>query len=194
MKETDFDAELLASNLLGANNLTELYEKEKILTNAKMIALQDNVVDGNLDYAHLKAIHYFLFSDIYVWAGKDRNEANIIAKFGKGTTLFTPHGQIPKVSKNLFDALKNENYFTKEDKVTFAKSVAIFMNGLNILHPFREGNGRVQRIFMEYLADNAGYTLSFKETTAEEMQKASIYGAKGNLYLMEQIFTKALQG
>ncbi|MEA1879059.1 MAG: Fic family protein [Campylobacterota bacterium] len=192
MSQTDFDKELLASNLLEAKNLTELYKKEKILTHAKMIALQENCVEGKLDYVHLKAIHYFLFSDVYKWAGKDRYETNIVAKFGKGTTLFTPYDKIPKVSKNLFNALEVERYFKGQDKAIFAKSAAVFMNGLNILHPFREGNGRVQRIFMEYLADNADYTLNFKEITADEMQKASISGANGNLYLMEQIFTKAL--
>ncbi len=40
MSQTDFDKELLTSNLLEAKTLTQLYEKEKILTNAKMIALQ----------------------------------------------------------------------------------------------------------------------------------------------------------
>lgn len=193
MSKTDFDKELLASNLLEARNLTELYQKEKILTNAKMIALQDAPIGGKLDYAHLKAIHYFLFSDVYTWAGKDRYESNIVAQFGKGITLFTPYEKIPQVSKNLFDALKAEDYFRGQNKITLAKSTAIFMNGVNILHPFREGNGRVQRIFMEYLVDNAGYTLSFKEITAEEMQKASICGANGNLEFMEEIFSKSLQ-
>ena len=192
MSQTDFDKELLVSNLLEAKNLTELYEKEKTLTNAKMIMLQSNPINGELDYTHLKNIHYFLFSNVYTWAGKDRHEANITAKFGKGTTLFTPYYKIPVVSKSLFDALKDENYFKGLNKDEFAKSAAVFMNGLNILHPFREGNGRVQRIFMEYLADSAGYALNFKDISDKEMLKASIYGVKGNLYLMEMIFVRGL--
>ena len=192
MPQTDFDKELLASNLLEAKTLEQLYEKEKILTNAKMIALQNEPIVGCLDYDHLKDIHAYLFSDVYTWAGKDRHEAGIKADFGKGTTLFTSYDKLPQVSKLLFDALKDEQYFQSQNKKTFAKSAAIFMNGLNILHPFREGNGRVQRIFMEYVAKEAGYTLNFKNITAEEMLKASIVGAKGNIYLMEQIFIKSL--
>ncbi len=193
MSQTDFDKELLTSNLLEAKTLTQLYEKEKILTNAKMIALQNDPIVGQLDYVHLKAIHCFLFSDVYTWAGKDRYEANITAEFGKGTTFFTAYDKLPIVAKQLFDALENENYFKGQNKEGFAKSAAVFMNGLNIMHPFREGNGRVQRIFMEYMAKDAGYELSFRDTNADEMLKASIYGARGNLDLMEKIFIKSLK-
>ncbi len=192
MSQTEFDKELLASNKLEAKSLTELYQKEKILTNAKMIALQNEPVVGCLDYVHFKAIHHFLFSDVYTWAGLDRHEAGITATFGKGKTLFTAHDKLATVSKALFDALKDEHYFQGQSREDFSKSAAIFMNGLNILHPFREGNGRVQRIFMEYVSKEAGYELNFKEISSDEMLKASISGAKGNLYFMEKIFDTSL--
>ena len=193
MNENSFDIELINSNLLGAKTLSELYEKEKIATHTKMIALKNRPIEGSLDYVHLKAIHYFLFSDVYSWAGKDRFEVDIKAKFGKGKTVFTPFEKIPDVSKALFDALKEEEFFQGQSKVEFAKSSAIFMNGLNILHPFREGNGRVQRIFMEYLAKNAGYILSFHDIESKDMVLASIRGASGDLKLMGSIFFKSLK-
>jgi len=183
---------LLASNLVQASTLEQLYNKEKILTSAKMIALRKTSIVGQLDYQHLKNIHHFLFVDVYSWAGKDRYEANITAVFGKGTTHFTPYDKLPLVSTALFEALKDEAYFNGQNLDAFAKSAASFMNGLNILHPFREGNGRTQRIFMEYVAKNAGYVLSFHNITAYEMLKASIVGAQGNIYLMEEIFKKSL--
>jgi len=55
----------LATNLLGATTLEGLHQKEKIVTNAKMIALQNTPVVGRLDYDHLKKIHAFLFEDVY---------------------------------------------------------------------------------------------------------------------------------
>jgi len=192
MALTDFDKELLASNLLEAKTLEQLYEKEKTLTNARMIALQNEPVVGCLDYVHLKNIHAYLFSDVYEWAGKDRYEAGISAEFGKGTTRFTNYDKLPEVSNLLFDALKEEQYFQGQNIKTFAKSAAVFMNGLNILHPFREGNGRVQRIFMEYVAKEAGYVLSFKNITAQEMIQASIEGVKGKTMRMEKIFRHSL--
>ena len=193
MSLNSFDEELIASNLLGATNLQELHRKEKVLTNTKMLLLQSNPIEGNLDYDHLKDIHHFLFSEVYSWAGQDRYDANITAKFGKDTTLFTPYDKLPKVSQVLFDALRDENYFKGQAKDEFINSASIFMNGLNILHPFREGNGRVQRIFMQYLANNAGYMLNFEHLTVEEMVEASIHGAKGSLILLREIFMKSIK-
>ena len=193
MPQNSFDTELIDSNLLRAKNLRELYKKEKIITHTKMLSLQETPIEGNLDYQHLKDIHYFLFSEVYTWAGKDRYDANITAKFGKETTLFTAYEKLPEVAKVLFDALREELYFKEQDREDFIKSASSFMNGLNILHSFREGNGRVQRVFMQYLAKNAGYTLSFDEITSREMVKASIQGAQGDLKLFEVIFNKSLQ-
>ena len=55
----------------------------------------------------------------------------------------------------------------------FIQSAASFLNGLNILHPFREGNGRTQRLFMELLAQNAGYPIDLstvsKTTTVQSI-------------------------
>jgi len=194
MSLNSFDKELIDSNLLGATNLHELYQKERLLTNTKMLLLQDTPIEGTLDYKHLKKIHHFLFLEVYSWAGKDRYDANITAKFGKDKTLFTPYEKLPYVAKILFNALKDEDYFKGQDKNEFIQSISIFMNGLNILHPFREGNGRVQRIFMQYLANNAGYVLNFEQITAKEMVESSIQGAKGNLLLLKKIFTKSLRG
>jgi len=192
MPENSFDKELIASNLLGATNLQELHQKEKVLTHTKMLMLKNKPIKGSLDYKHLKDIHRFLFSEVFTWAGQDRYDAHITAQFGKGSTLFTPYEKLPLVSKILFDTLKNENYFKGQNKEDFIESAAIFMNGLNILHPFREGNGRVQRIYMEYLANNAGYLLNFQGVTAEEMVTASIMGANGDTSLLEKIFSKAI--
>jgi fido (protein-threonine AMPylation protein) len=88
MPLNSFDKELISTNLLGATNLKELHRKEKLLTNTKMLSLQENPIEGNLDYRHLKAIHKFLFSEVYSWAGQDRYDAHITAKFGKDTTHY----------------------------------------------------------------------------------------------------------
>lgn len=192
MPANSFDQELLESNLLEAKSLQELHEKEKLLTNIKMQILEEHPIDGCLDYTHLKGIHQFLFSEIYSWAGQDRHDVHITAKFGKDTTLFTSYDKLPRVGKILFQSLKEENYFKGQNKIDFANSASIFMNGLNILHPFREGNGRVQRIFMQYLAINTGYNLNFKDISSKDMVRASIKGAQGDITHLRHIFSKSL--
>ena len=47
------------------------------------------------------------------------------------------------------------------------------MSEINVLPPFREGNGRTQRLFIEYLANIAGYEVNFSDVTAQEMIVAS---------------------
>ncbi len=190
MKESAFDRELLSANMVGAKSLEKLYKIEKTITHSRILALKQRLIEGKLDYTHLKAIHRFLFSDIYSWAGRDRYEANIHADFGKGGTRFTLWHRIPEVSQELFDALFAEHFFAGQSRDMFTKSIASFMNGLNLLHPFREGNGRVQRIFVEYLGSHAGHPLSFDPITAEEMMRASIEGARGHLWVMEALMRK----
>jgi len=193
MSEDSFDKELLDENLIGATSLEDLYQKESVLVGVKLSKIIYQPIDGKLDYIHLKAIHKYLFEDIYSFAGLDRYESNITAKFGKGSTLFTPYEKLPIVSKALFDSLKNEDYFKGQHKEELIKSIAVFMNGLNILHPFREGNGRTQRVFIQYLAKYNGYELNFNDITSKEMILASINGAKGDISLLEKIFQKGMQ-
>ena len=50
------------------------------------------------------------------------------------------------------------------------------MVDLNAVHPFREGNGRTQRVFIEALAHAAGYNLDFSVASRERMIQASIAG------------------
>lgn len=51
--------------------------------------------------------------------------------------------------------------------------LAYYLSEINVLHPFREGNGRAQRLFIEYLADHAGYKVDFSDVTADEIIIAS---------------------
>jgi len=187
----NFDKELLASNLIGAKTIKELSIKERILTTDKIIQIKKNPILGNFDYAHLKEINRLLFEDIYIWAGHDRYDIGYRGVFRKGDTEFTHGKHLPEVANNLFDALKNENYFKHLTKEEFIKSAASFLNGLNILHPFREGNGRTQRLFMELLSQNAGYPIDLSTASKTTTIQACILGAKGKLAGFEKIIEYA---
>lgn len=178
---SDFDRELLSQSLVGAQDMEDLIRKEKLITDLKLTELRQNPIKGNYDYEHLKAIHKELFKDIYVWAGMDRYSIGYRDVFRKGNTEFTHGERLPEIADKLFDALKDENYFKDLNKEAMIKSLASFLNGINILHPFREGNGRTQRLFIEELAKNAGYTLNLSNVSQNIMIQASILGAKGNI-------------
>ncbi len=190
---SDFDRQLLSSNLVGAKSLSELFEIERDITQVKTRELKENPIKGNYDYEHLKSIHRYLFNDIYVWAGFDRYEIGLRGEFRKGDTFFTTGNRLPEVANNLFSALEKENYFKHLSKNDFIKSAASFLNGLNMLHPFREGNGRTQRIFIEQLADNAGYKLNLSKVSKMVMIQASIQAEKGNIKGFEIIIRDNLE-
>lgn len=190
---SDFDRELLSQSLVGAQDIDDLLKKEKLITDLKLTELRQSPIKGNYDYEHLKGIHKELFKDIYVWAGMDRYSIGYRDVFRKGNTEFTHGDRLPEVAAGLFDALKNENYFKELNKEAITKSLASFLNGINILHPFREGNGRTQRLFIEELAKNAGYELNLSNVSQSIMIQASIQGAKGNIKGYEIILKEHLK-
>jgi cell filamentation protein len=65
------------------------------------------------------------------------------------------------------------------------------MVDLNAVHPFREGNGRTQRVFTEALAHEAGHKLDFSVVSRERMIQASIEGNEnGDPSMMRRLFTE----
>jgi len=59
-----------------------------------------------------------------------------------------------------------------------------------VLHPFREGKGRTQRVFIEYLAQVAGYSIDFSDITDIEMVEASVDAFNCNYNKIIEIFNK----
>lgn len=83
---------------------------------------------------------------------------------------FVPGKELDKYSKIIFDELAKNNYLkNSKDLNHFAKNLAKFMGEINALHPFREGNGRTQRIFLNELAKNAGYKLDLNLISKHKM-------------------------
>lgn len=94
-----------------------------------------------------------------------KNEAN--------AEYFLLHGKILGAAKYVFDELAKENYLGHLDVSSFIERLAHFYDQLNYIHPFREGNGRVQRIFWTRVARDAGYALDWDAVVGEENDEAS---------------------
>lgn len=73
---------------------------------------------------------------------------------------------------NLFKKLEKGHYLI-DYTGNVPHQLAYYLSEINVLHPFREGNGRTQRLFIEYLASVAGYRVDFSQVSAEEMIIAS---------------------
>ena len=110
-----------------------------------------------------------LFQDIYQWAGQVRTVN--IAK----NTAFAPVQNIDSFAKSTFNGLKADNYLQGLPKGRFLDRAAYHLGEINALHPFRDGNGRAQRAFMDQVAGRAGYAFDWSKTNQREMINASIH-------------------
>jgi len=172
---TDVDKDLLITNKIGAINLKELNIRERRITLKKENALSINPIKGNFDYQHLKDIHKYIFEDIYTWAGQDRFDMKLFGFMSKDRSLFCAGGYIPEESKKIFSNLKNQNYFKNYSNIDqFVKDISSFVADLNALHPFREGNGRTQRVFLNQLVQNTNYKIDFNFIPKDKFVKALI--------------------
>lgn len=124
---------------------------------------------GNFDLKHLQQIHKYIFQDVYPWAGEVRN-----VNISKGNTQFANNSFIIPEVKKLSDQLKKENYLLGYSIEQFSDRFAYYAAELNILHPFREGNGRTIREYMRSLAENAGYEISYSLIDKAELFKAFV--------------------
>lgn len=161
-------------NKLDLRDETVLAEYEAIITTAKAAMLEQQPINGSFDFEHYEAIHKFLFEEIYDWAGKIRT-----VDMSKKGTSFVKAEDIERTATMAFRRLNEKQNFTGMPFETFIGNIADLYNVLNMLHPFREGNGRTQRIFFTQLIRNAGYDINFAEIDTDELMIATILAAGG---------------
>ena len=153
-------------NKLNIKTQEELAIAEREITSLKIAVAKSKPIEGHFDLEHLKCIHKFVFEDIYSWAGCLRH-----VNISKGNQ-FCLAANLETYGNSIFDKLKSENYLIGFQG-NVPNALAYYLSEINVLHPFREGNGRTQRLFIEYLADNAGYSVDFSSVSAKEMIVAS---------------------
>ena len=175
-------------NKLNIKNQTELENAERAITSLKASQASLEKIEGGFDFEHLKKIHKFLFGEIYDWAGSVRT-----VNISKGSRFCSAEYIEPQINE-LFERLKQENYLRScKSKEELGKRLAYYLGEINVIHPFREGNGRTQRMFIEHLAYSVGYLLDFMKISSEDMLEASVRAFVCDYGLMEKIITNALE-
>lgn len=162
------DTEVLINKLdIRDNNL--LREADAAFSAQRLVELQAQPITGNFDLEHLKDIHRYIFKDIYRFAGKIREE-----DISKGHTRFSNCFYIRDNANKIFSELAGENFLQRYSLKIFCSRVSYYMAELNILHPFREGNGRAIRELVRCLALKCGYEINWKAINQKELLEASI--------------------
>lgn len=133
-------------NKLNIKDNKKLAIIERKLVLLKLFDLRQNKQIGNFDINHFLSIHKYLFEDIYPFAGKIRSE-----DIAKDSFRFAKWEYIEDQLRILLDKLRADN-LKNLSKEEISKKLAYYMSELNVLHPFREGNGRTIREFIRQLA------------------------------------------
>ena len=132
------EGNMALENKLGINDLAELARVEEKISKAKAIKLYENNIIEDFEvgeFSGLVKIHKFLFEEIYDFAGKVRT-----VNIAKGNFRFAPVMYLDAALKHI-DEMPQSNF----DKI-IEKYVE-----MNIAHPFREGNGRSTRIWLDLI-------------------------------------------
>lgn len=156
-------------NSLGITNTADLNEAEAAISAAAMAELIASPVDPTFDSEHLCSIHNRLFGDVYPWAGQFR-----CAEISKGGMLFLPYAAIHQMICDVFSELHAEGLLQGLSKQAFAYRAAYYLGRINMIHPFREGNGRTQRILIDQLAELSDYAFEWSAVSGEQMAIACI--------------------
>jgi cell filamentation protein len=167
-------------NKLSIRDATLLEKAERDLSLLSAASIKFCEPPYDLDY--LCRIHALLFGDLYDWAGELRR-----VDLTKGSTRFCSVPFIEKQARQWFADLDADHYLIGLDYAVFVEQLAEYYCELNMIHPFREGNGRAQRILFEHIVINAGYRISFEHISADAWVEANIAGVSCDYSKMKSI-------
>ena len=174
-------------NKLNIRDEEKLNFVESQITIHKTAELANAQDFGSFDFSHYKAIHKYLFNELYEWAGEIRT-----VNMSKKGTSFVDVSEIESVASACFKRLQDKNYFKNQDFDDFIEDIVDFYCTTNMLHPFREGNGRTQRIFISQLIQFNGFSIDFDKIDTDELMMATIQSANGIKDNLKKIFETAI--
>jgi len=175
-------------NKAEITNAEDLDAYEGELSTLRSIEILENPIAGQFDLAHLQRIHLALFQDVYEWAGKIRT-----VDISRGNSRFANVRFIESAASDIFNKLARENWLRGLDADTLSKRLAHYLSEINALHPFREGNGRVQRIFISQLSQSAGYQLDYSDLEQEQIYRAMELAFNGDESILANLILERLE-
>ena len=177
------DADVLRNNA-DIRDSAQLAQFEYRKTAERSLELAEQPVQGSFDLKHLQAIHKHLFQDVYDWAGELRT-----VNISKGSSHFARVEQLESYANStVFKNLAKDNFLQGMEKDRFVERLADHYGEINALHPFREGNGRSTRQFIEQLAQHAGYELDYTKVDRQRWNDAARESFNGRTEAMATVF------
>lgn len=146
--------EQVLANKLEIAASDEMDEAELVLLEKLyQFVFEEQFPEGRLSVALLKSWHHRWLGNIYDWAGQKRT-----VNISKGGFMFAPPSQLPKLL-NDFDMKYLSRYTpcSGMNESQLIEAIAVTHVELILIHPFREGNGRLSRLLADVMAVQTGY-------------------------------------
>jgi cell filamentation protein len=178
-------------NLVGARTreALDIAESELCLARASELVESPPSIAGDLN--DLTAIHRHLFQDVYAWAGQVRT----VDIYRDESAPFLPVSFIPRAAAFCAEELQRDRMLRELGRQKFIERLAYHYDALNHIHPFREGNGRTQRVFWSQIAEQAGWRLDWTNVTGAVNDRACRVAADtGDLTPIREMFDQVLSG
>lgn len=175
---------LVLKNKLGLRDASAL---ERFERRSAVQRQAEGVPEGDFDLRHLRAIHRHLFQDVYDWAGELRT-----VEISKGGNQFQFRRFIETGMADVHRRLVAGNYLKNLTPGDFSERAAEIIGDVNYIHPFREGNGRTQALYLEQLVRNAGHPFDLRRITKDRWLAASKAAHTGHYRLLSDCIRKAI--
>jgi cell filamentation protein len=171
-------------NRFGEHDGAELARREAAATTVRLAELAERPIPGPYDLPHLQAFHRQIFGDVYEWAGQLRTVA-----IEKGDLFALPEHIEPYLS-DVLRQLPSEDHLRGLGHDAFVDRLTHYLAEINSVHPFREGNVRAQRAFLEQLANDAGYHIDWTRLDAGRNIDASQAAHRGRKQRMREMLAE----
>lgn len=172
-------------NRYNIRDQSELDSVERLLVAQR---LMEPSPTGNFGLIHLKAIHRYLFQDIYEWAGEIRT-----VEISKDGSQFQFRRFIETGMADVHRRLVQWNFLKGLKPEAFARQAGQILGDVNYVHPFREGNGRTQLVYLKQLADQAGHVLDLTKISKDSWIAASKEAHVGKYSAMSECIATAIR-
>jgi len=174
-------------NLLDIRDDAKLADAERDLTADAADKL--DFIPPPYDLDSLKAIHRHLFARVYPWSGELRS-----VDISKGTTRFCTAVRIQPEAEKFFESMRRLQWLEGLDRDELVANIAESFGDFNVIHPFRDGNGRAQRILFENVIINAGFEVSWRDVDPDDWVDANVAAYHVNYEPLREIFARCIGG
>lgn len=166
-------------NKFGISDPLAAHELETRVAYQRLIKASEHPIQGGFDLDHLRAMHKSVYSDLWDWAGEIRTVDT--GTTNTGLAHCRPEFIVDQ-ARTVFGAIKADEFLHGMDHDTVTDRLGYHWGETTALHPFRDGNTRIQRLFFHQLTTEAGWSIDWNgiNNNMDQFVQARLIAHAGN--------------